>query len=68
LARAHGIDADRVLARLEQVAAELRATSVEVTDNHIVGDQVLAVFKPRDSSRSPTEPTGFAALLEADQC
>jgi len=58
---------DRVLARLEQVAAELGATSTEVVDARTIGDQVMAVFELRDRSGSPTEPPGFAALLEVDQ-
>jgi len=58
---------DRVLARLDQVAAELGASSVEVTDAHTVGDQVLAVFELRGGSGAPTEPQAFAALVEVDQ-
>jgi ketosteroid isomerase-like protein len=36
-----------VRARLEHVAAELGATSADVTDAHTDGDQVLAVFELR---------------------
>ena len=58
---------DHVVARLEQVAAELTATSVEVTDAHTVGDHVLSVFELHDSSGSLTEPPAFAALVEVEK-
>jgi hypothetical protein len=56
-----------VLARLEQLAAQLGASSAEVTTAESIGDQVLAVFELRLSSGSPTDPAGFAALLDVDQ-
>ncbi len=58
---------ERALARLEQVASELGVSSAEVADAHTIGDQVLGVFKLRRSSGSPTDPPGFAALLDVDQ-
>ena len=58
---------DLVLQRLDQVAAELGATSAQIIEARSIGDQVLAVFELRDSSGSPTDPPGFAALLEIEQ-
>jgi len=49
---------DRVLARLEQVADELGATSVEVTDAHTVGDQRSAAVSPvHEQPRVPGSDT-----------
>jgi 1-acyl-sn-glycerol-3-phosphate acyltransferase/ketosteroid isomerase-like protein len=58
---------ERALARLEVVASELGVSSAEVTDAHTIGDHVLAVFRLRWRSGSPTDPSGFAALLDVDQ-
>ena len=55
------------LARLEQVAAELGASSAGVAEARTIGDQVLTVFDLLDRSGSPTEPPAFAALVEVDQ-
>jgi 1-acyl-sn-glycerol-3-phosphate acyltransferase/ketosteroid isomerase-like protein len=58
---------DRAVARLEEVASQLGATSVEVTEARTVGDQVLVVFELLRSPESPTDPPSFSALFELDE-
>ena len=57
---------ERALARLQELTAELGATSAEVTEVRTIADRVLAVFELRSASESPTTPSGFAAVFEVD--
>lgn len=57
---------EHALVRLQEVTAELDATSTELTEVRTIADRVLAVFELRSASESPTTPSSFAAVFEVD--
>jgi ketosteroid isomerase-like protein len=57
---------EAVLARLQEVSAELGAARVEVMEAHSDGDEVLVSFAPRDQAGHQTDPPAFHMRVDIE--